>query len=118
MVPFGTLPVTRRRYVAQVTDPVTRKPVSQIPAELIVYASIQPPTDRDLQTLSDGERTRRVLVLFVAPDTFRTSEPTTRIPSDEVAIDGEIFQVRGVEKWRQVMPHDRAVCVRRQEIGP
>ena len=118
MVPFASLAVTRRRYAAQTIDPVTRRPVAQTPTTSTVYASIQPPSDRDLETLTDGERTKRVLVLFVAPDTFRTSEPTTGIPSDEVTIDGEVFQVRGVEKWRQIMPHDRAVCVRRQELGP
>ena len=118
IVPFATLAVTRRRFAVQTIDPVSRKPVPQTPTTSTVYATIQPPTDRDLENLPDGERTRKALVLFVNPDTFRTSDQFTGIPSDEVVIDGETFQVRSVERWRQIMPHDRAVVVRRQEIGP
>jgi len=118
IVPFATLPVTRRRFGVQTLDPVTRKPVPQTPTTSTVYATIQPPTDRDLQNLTDGERTRKALIVFVNPGTLQTSDQFTGVPSDEVVIDGETYQVRKVETSRQLLPHDRAVVVRRQEIGP
>lgn len=118
VVPFATIAISRRRYGPQTIDPATRRPAPQSPTTSTIYASIQPPTDRDMQTLTDGERTRRVLVVYTTTDTLRTAEQVGALPADEVVIAGETYQVRRVERWRQVRPHDRAVCVRLQEIGP
>lgn len=117
-VPFATIAVTLRRYSAQTIDPASFRPVVQTPTTSTVRVSVQPPTDRDMETLTDGERTRRVLVLFGRPGTFQTSEQDDATPADEVVIEGEVYQVRSVERWRQVLPNDRAVVVRRQEIRP
>lgn len=119
IVPFATLPIVRRRYTGvQAFDAVTRRPVPQTPTTSTVYATIQPPTDRDLEGLPDGERMRQAFALYVGPDTLRVSDQHTGLPGDEVVIDGATYQVRRVERHRQVMPHDKAIVVRRQEIGP
>jgi hypothetical protein len=48
---------------------------------------------------------------------LRVADLSTGTPADELVIDGEVFEVHSVERWRALLKHYKAIAVGRQE-GP
>lgn len=117
MVPFGTLAIARRRFAAETIDPATYRPYAQTPTTATIYGTIQPPDGDVMETIPDGDRSRARLVIYTASE-LRTPNQFTKVPADQVQIDGYWWEVESVERWRQVMPHYKAVVARIQEMSP
>ncbi len=117
MVPFALLPITRRRYGAQTVD-ARFLPVYGAPTDSTIYASWQPPEDTDLESIQGIERGQRVLAVFTPADLRTATQAGSPLPPDELQIEGDWYIVRHVERWRQVMPHTKAIVVLRGELVP
>ena len=78
--------------------------------------SLQPAEGDDLQTLPEGDRTKRVRVLF-SRTALRTVDQGAGTSADQVTIDtGEWAEVRSVEPWPTGrLVHWRCVLVQVQE---
>lgn len=77
--------------------------------------SLQPATGDDLATLPEGDRTKRVRVLF-SRTALRTVDQGAGTSADQVTVDGDWFEVREVKPYGTTpLRHRRAVLVAVQE---
>jgi hypothetical protein len=81
-----------------------------------VLATVNPVPGRVLETLPEGEREgdqRRVITKFE----LRSPNEDTGYPGDHILYEGDRFEVRDVQVYRQVIPH-LEVRVRRLSTPP
>ncbi len=77
--------------------------------------SLQPATGDDVATLPEGERTKRVRVLFTTT-ALRAVDQSARTSADQVSVDGDWFEVREVKPYGTTpLAHHRAILVAVQE---
>lgn len=79
-----------------------------------VLATVNPVPGKVLETLPQGEREgdqRRVITEFE----LRAPNETTGYPGDHIIYEGDRFEVRDVQVYRQVIPH---LEVRVRRINP
>lgn len=77
--------------------------------------SLQPATGDDVETLPEGERSKRVRVLFTATE-LRTVDQSARTSADQVSVDGDWYEVRTVKPYGTTpLAHRRVVLVAVQE---
>lgn len=94
--PLGLYTVTRRlatpfrRGLAQPTTD----------AQFNVTASIQPLTGKDLLRLPEGRRANETRVLFTSTLLY-TGDQGSDYEADLVELDGQLWEVQGVEDWLQ-----------------
>lgn len=77
-----------------------------------ILASVQPANGDDLQTLPEGERTRK------ARKFYTTTALSVGPPGDRITVGGEVYEVRHVEQVRSVLPHYKAIGIKRDEASP
>jgi len=110
---LGREKITRRRFAAD-TRGADGRTVKGAAVDVIVWASVQPASDDDLQTLPEGERSRQAKTLLSKSE-LRVADEELRLPADHALIDGDVFEVRRVSRERAILPHYRAVVVKLQE---
>lgn len=115
---------TRYRPAAQTIGP-DRRPVAKSYTSSSLAVHHEPASEDDRQVLPEGVRAMRARVVFCAPSSLRLPDLTARTEADEVAIPGTIdagggrYVVMHLELHRDgIIPHDRAICVAVQELGP
>jgi hypothetical protein len=74
-------------------------------------ASVQPFVDKGsevLQRLREGDRTKKLIVIYTYPDTLRTaSEKPNNTRADLVYYEGEVYEIQRVNRWKgQILSHD------------
>ena len=112
---LGQEPITRRRY-GTATWGADGKPSFAAPTDSTIQASVQPANGRDLQILSEGLRGRETIKVYTTSDLVVAEVDGAR--SDELVVDGLVFQVHSVGRQRAVLPHYKALAVRVQEASP
>jgi hypothetical protein len=118
---LGARPITRRRFAAG-TRNSSGEFVSGAMTPSTIYASVQPATVEDQQTLPEAERHRSTIRLYtVFADTLRTTSQYTEVQADHVVIaigDAQLdgtYQVRTVDSENAILPHYRVLAVALQE---
>uniref|UniRef100_A0A6H1ZNW1 Head-tail joining protein n=1 Tax=viral metagenome TaxID=1070528 RepID=A0A6H1ZNW1_9ZZZZ len=83
-----------------------------------IMASMQPPTDRQLQRLPEGLR-QRVTLMAYTEDALRTTDHMTALPGDRITYRGETYEVGDVKHWPTAgpLPHYEAALTRVDETG-
>ena len=77
--------------------------------------SLQPATGDDLQTLPEGDRTKRVRVLYTAT-ALRSVDQDARTSADHVSVDSDWYEVREVKPYGTTpLAHRRVILVAAQE---
>jgi hypothetical protein len=112
---LGLRAVTRRRYAAETFDSNGR-PV-RTSTDATIRASVQPASDDDMRTLPEGERSRQAVKLFTTSE-LKVASQHDGTAADRVVVDAVVYEVRAVQRWRDLMPHYEAVAVRLQELEP
>ena len=111
---LGTATHTWRRFAAGSAGTDGRFVEGSITTSTL-RGSLQPATGDDLQTLPEGDRTKRVRVLYTAT-ALRTVSQADRTSADQVTVDGDWFEVREVQPYgTTALAHTRAILVAVQE---
>lgn len=101
---FGTGAYTRGLYVDGAVTATAYK------------ASVQPFKDSGsevLQRLREGDRTKKLIVIYTYPGTLRTmSEKPNNTRADLVYYEGEVYEVQKTNLWKgQILSHDEVWAV-------
>lgn len=117
--PLGSEPITLRRY-APGTD-VNGVFVPGSFTDSTIYATWQPLSGPEMQTLSEGDRQRDPH--WAASNTIMNtvSQYDGTLP-DQLVVDGIVFQIRNTGTFRKIIPHTEVLALRQQEtstgVGP
>lgn len=106
-------PVTNGYYLEGVYQPSATETVE-------VVGSLQPLSPKEALLLPENERNRESFNLFTEVELFPASEDGLRV-ADLVVVNGEDFQVRSTEAWRNVdLPYFKSILqrVNDQEDAP
>lgn len=106
-------PIANGAYVDGVYQPSATETIQ-------VVGSLQPLTPKESLLLPENERNRESFSFFTEVELFPASEDGIR-EADVVAVDGEDFKVRSVERWRNVdLPYFKSLLqrVNDQEDSP
>lgn len=77
--------------------------------------SLQPATGDDVDTLPEGERSKRARVLFTAT-ALRVTDQAAGTSGDQVSVDGDWFEARAIRPYgTTALAHHRVVLVAVQE---
>lgn len=108
---LGLETVTRRRYA---TGSFTAgRWVNGASSDTSISMSVQPLTDRELQTLPEGERTSENLKGYTTADVRTGDEESSPVVvADRIQVRGAWFEVRQVEEQRAVLPHKKVRLLR------
>jgi len=72
--------------------------------------SIQPFVDKGsetIQRLAEGDRTKKIIVIYTYPGTLRTVDEKNSYKADLVYYEGEVYEVQRVNRWSgQILTHD------------
>jgi len=109
---LGTEPITVRRFGARTI--VGGRQVDGEVTTTIINASVQPTKGRDVEHLPEGQRQSVEQKVYTRTELL-AADPTTTPPrqSDELLIDGETYEVVEVHRQRTILPHYRALLMRR-----
>lgn len=84
--------------------------------------SIQPAVDRGSEVMTsmrEGQRTRKIIIVYTYPDTLRTSDERTGTKADFVYFNNELFEVQKVNRWTgQILTHDEVWAVESDAAVP
>lgn len=80
------------------------------PQAVTIRMSVQPATDKDLQILPEGERTRRVLKGYTVTPLDTAEEPEVK-RGDVILYDNTRFEVHHVERWIGDLSHYKVLMV-------
>ncbi len=106
-------PVTNGYYLEGVYQPSAIETVQ-------VIGSLQPLSPKESLLLPENDRNRESYNLFTDVELSPASEDGLRV-ADLVEVNGELFQVRSVEAWRNVdIPYFKSLLLRvnNQEDSP
>ncbi len=79
------------------------------PATIEIYASCQPASGQDMQSLPEGRRNKEAYVLYTATELF-TADVKTKRSADQVKIGQYWYEVVKVGPFQSgVIPHYRAI---------
>lgn len=111
---LGVETYTVTRYGAQSLD-ASYAPTAAVASTHEIEASVQPLSGRELEALPELDRERHNLRVYTT-FALRTEGPdgSSVYPADRLAIDGEAYEVREVQRWRSLapIPHYKARAVR------
>lgn len=80
-----------------------------------IKASVQRLTPKETDLLPEAFRTSRAYRVYTTTE-LRTVDPTTSKNADSIEIAGSVYDILQVEYWSQMMPHYRAIAVRRENV--
>jgi hypothetical protein len=106
----GAVAVTRRRYAAATI--VARRAVAGAHTDSTIMASVQPVNGADTEHLPEGQRARVQLKVYTTTD-LRGADAGQQ--ADDLVIDGEVLEVVEVQQHTAVLPHYRALLMRRAD---
>lgn len=83
-----------------------------------IRASMQPPSDRQLQRLPEGLR-QMVTLMAYTETALRTTDQVTELPGDRITYRGETYEVGDVKQWPSAgpLPHYESALLRVAEVG-
>ncbi len=81
-----------------------------------ILGSVQPLNDDDVQSLPEGERSRRGWCVLTESEILIV-DLTDQTLSDHLLIDGTYWEVRAVSRERSILPHYRVIALAIQETG-
>ena len=111
---LGAKACTRIRRTPQPRGSSGRRP-PPLEESSVIRINIQPPTDSVLQSVSDGDRQRGVMLGITKGD-LRTTDQHAGILADLVVdTRGYIYEVRALMGWNSVIVHKECILVRIQE---
>lgn len=77
--------------------------------------SIQPAVGRGSEVMTsmrEGQRTKKIIIVYTYPDTLRTADERTGTKADLVYFNNEMFEVQKVNRWTgQILTHDEVWAV-------
>lgn len=115
---LGQRPIVRRRFdgAGTVTDGDWSPPPYE---DQPILATVQPLTGDELQVLDSGKRSRQPRKVYTRAEVRVADQErgltTTATMSDQLVIDGLVYEVMEVSRQETVIPHYRAVVLRLQE---
>lgn len=110
---LGDRSLTRRRYATGAWTAGAWVPGAA--TDSTFTGSVQPLGGRDRQVLPEGLRQRDGRKVYCDRGTLRTDDQHTGNVADEVLINGIAYTVVHVDSSHELLEHDRAFLVRRQE---
>ena len=113
MARLGDKLLTRRRYAPGAWIAGTWTPGAATDSPFT--GSVQPLGGRDRQVLPEGIRSRDGRKVYTDRGTLRTDDQHTGNVADEVLVNGIAYTVVHVDDSHELIEHDRAFLVRRQE---
>lgn len=82
------------------------------PSSVSIQASVQPTSPHDLQRLPEGRRESVSYTLFSDEQLF-TAQQGEGQNSDQVTLDGDLFEVVSCEKWQNgIVSHYKSIVQR------
>ena len=120
MAILGQRAVTLLQYTASQPVYTNGRLVLPTPVSTTVYASVQPPSDAQLQRLPEGLRAK-VTRIALTETAIRTVEDsvTPAHSADRITVDGQTFEIVSVETWPTSgpLPHWECALVRLDATG-
>lgn len=111
---LGLRAVTRRRFATGAWS--DGRFTSGTSTDTSIAMSVQPMTDRELQTLAEAERAQEVLKGYTTAD-VRTldDQASPQVLADHIVITGDhagTYEVRAVVEQTAILPHKRVRLMR------
>ena len=109
---LGTESISVRRYGARTI--VNGRQVDGAVTTTTIKGSVQPTKGRDVEHLPEGQRQSVERKVYTRSELL-AADPTTTPPrqSDELLINDETYEVVEVQWHRAILPHYRALLMRR-----
>lgn len=102
---------TRIRRATPTIGPDGRPTVPDL-TDLVEFPGTRDPLPNELLALvPEGERKNGVMILYCEAE-LRSSDDNRQVVADYVFVDGELWEVREVEKYPKVIPHYEARIMR------
>lgn len=106
----GAVALTRRRYAAP--SMVGGRSVAGAHTDSAIMASVQPVTGADTEHLPEGQRARVELKVYTTAE-LRGADAGQQ--ADDIIVDGQLLEVVEVQRQTSVLPHYRALLMRRAD---
>lgn len=81
-----------------------------------ITGSVQPMGPKETELLPEAYRTKRAYRVYTATE-LKTVDVPNSVSADSISIDGSDYEVIDVSYWRQMMPHYKAIVVRRENVA-
>ena len=114
---LGQEQITLKTYGVQDRDEDTGAAIIATPTSAPVFASVQPLSGKDRQTLPEGQREKDGHRLYTET-AMKPASQYTLANCDRVVIDGDEFQVMTAKRERAIIKHYKVLVVKTQEADP
>ena len=111
---LGKQTATRYRFGAESRDSDTGRTIRPSPTTSAFRGSFQPLRGKEREALPEGVRASDTLKVYTKSE-LRTADQHTGTPADEVDYDGRRYVVYQVDRYPRLIPHYKALLIRKQE---